>query len=305
MVVKTNKNTLMKQVLIGKIAPPSLSSSDPRGGYVTTWDGRAKLGLGPGGVKYNVRVGDPCLDWPESEYLEPGVSLMGVDDGPGTSPMSGSGTSIAFLKLSNVGNLVTIITGDAKGSKGIITGKGGIGATGSHLQAWFPTENLEKMSTGDRVKVISEGVGLTIEEWDGRLFNTSQNFFEALKPKLTKGVLELPVSKIIPIHAMGIGVGGSSAETGGWCIQSNPPHLVEELGLKDLKFGDLVALTDALMSYGKGYYKGAVTVGVITTGGSEVAGQGPSVMAIATSKKGYIKPRVDSGANLAQILKLG
>ncbi|MBN1683337.1 DUF4438 domain-containing protein [Candidatus Bathyarchaeota archaeon] len=301
--IKTNKDTLMKQVLIGKIAPPSLSSSDPRGGYVTTWDGRAKLGLGPGGIKYNIKIGDPCLGWPESEYLEPGVSLMGLDDGPST-PRSTSGTSIAFLKLSNVANKVTIISGDGKGSIGIITGKGGIGVTSSHLQSWFPTESLEKMCTGDRVKVVSEGVGLAIEGWEGRLFNTSPKLLESLNPKLSDGILELPVSKIIPIHAMGIGVGGSSPETGGWCIQSNPPHLVEDLGIKNLRFGDLIAIKDALMHYGKGYYRGAITIGIITTGGSEVAGQGPSVMAIAASKKGFIKTRVEPDANLVKFLEL-
>lgn len=63
---------------------------------------------------------------------------------------------------------------------------------------------------------------------------------------------------------IGIGVGGSSAESGNWCIQSNPPHLVEKHGYGDLRIGDIVACNDVLMDYGKGYYKGAVTVGVVT-----------------------------------------
>ncbi|MQY83227.1 DUF4438 domain-containing protein, partial [archaeon] len=129
-------------------------------------------------------------------------------------------------------------------------------------------------------------------------------FFDSLEPELNGDVLELPVAKEIPVIAMGMGVGGSSAESGGWCVQVSPPHLVEMLGLGDLRFGDLVACKDALMSYGKGYYKGAVTVGVVTTGESQIAGQGPSVVAIASSKRGKIKPRVDVTANVAKYLKL-
>ena len=304
MAVKTNEKTLLRQVVVGRVAPPTLAGGEPRGGYVTTWDGRSKLGLGPGGVKLNVRVGDPCLGWPQTEYLEPGVALLGVDEKSDATGYSASGTGVAFLKLSCVGNPVTVLTGEAKGALGVVTGKGGMGHTGAHVQAWFPADALENLCTGDRVKVESLGPGLEVEGWRGRVFNVSPAFFGALKPRLAKGVLELPVAKVVPIEAMGYGVGGGSAETGNWCIQSNPPGLVEELGLGDLRFGDLVALTDALIDYGKGFYRGAVTVGVVTTGGSDQAGQGPGVMAVAASLEGCIKPRVDGAANVARLLKL-
>jgi len=295
---------MMKQVLVGKVSPPTLASGDPRGGYVTTWDGKAKLGLGPGGVKYNVKVGDPCLGWPHTEYLEPGVALIGFEEGSTSGPYTASGTGIAFVKLSCLGNKVTMINGDAKGAKGVVTGKGGMGGTSMHLQVWFPYDTLDKICTGDKVKVVSEGVGLEISGWEGRIFNLAPSLFEALNSTLTKDILGLPVTKIIPIKAMGYGVGQGSGETGTWCIQSNPPSLVDEIGISDLCFGDIVALTDALIDYGKGYYKGAVTIGVITTGGSDQAGQGPGVMAIATSLKGKIKPRLDKNANIAKLLKL-
>jgi len=43
---------------------------------------------------------------------------------------------------------------------------------------------------------------------------------------------------------------------------------------------------------------------VITIGGSDMAGHGPGVMAIAASKKGKIEPRIDPRANVARYLKL-
>jgi hypothetical protein len=103
---------------------------------------------------------------------------------------------------------------------------------------------------------------------------------------------------------MGMGVGGSSAESGNWCIQSNPPSLVEKYGYGDLKIGDIVACRDVLMDYGKGYYRGAVTIGVVTCGASDVAGHGPGVMALASSKKGYINSVLTQDANIAKFLEL-
>jgi len=80
--------------------------------------------------------------------------------------------------------------------------------------------------------------------------------------------------------------------------------LVEEMGLEDLRIGDIVACRDVLMSYGKGYHRGAITIGVVAFGASDQAGHGPGVFAIAASKKGNIKPRIDDKANLKNILKL-
>ena len=90
-------------------------------------------------------------------------------------------------------------------------------------------------------------------------------------------------------------------------LMGNDKEIPEHIAApnKDLKFGDIVALQDGLISYGKGYYKGAITVGVVTTGESHVAGQGPGVMAIASSKHGKIKTRVDPSANVAKYLGVG
>jgi len=60
--ISTNREKLMRQALLGKVAPPTmLVEGGLIGGYVTTWDGRPKIGIGIGGIKYNVRVGDPCM----------------------------------------------------------------------------------------------------------------------------------------------------------------------------------------------------------------------------------------------------
>ena len=298
MVVTTNEDKLMEQALLGKVTPPTmLVEGGLIGGYVTTWDGRPKIGIGVGGIKYNVRVGDPCLGWAEAEYLEPGVTLEGVDAKP-------TGLRVAFVKLSCLGNEIMVVDGEGKGAKGVVIGKGGTAATAGHVFAHFQGSDIERLNIGDKVRVRALGVGMKVDGFDGRIFNMSPLILESLGLELEGGALTVPAVKEIPAHAMGMGVGGSPAESGSWCVQTSPPHLVEELGLGDLRIGDLVACRDVLMSYGKGYYRGAVTVGVITTGGSDMAGHGPGVMAIAASKRGKIEPWIDPRANVARYLKL-
>ncbi len=298
-----NRDKLMRQALLGKVAPPTmLVEGGLIGGYVTTWDGRPKIGIGIGGIKYNVRVGDPCLGWAEAEYLEPDVSLFGVEAKAGESS---DGAGRAFVKLSCVGNEATVVDGEAKGARGVVTGKGGTAGTDGHVFAHFPEADMEGLNIGDKVRITAEGVGLEIERFDGRVFNMSPGFLESLGPEIDGGVLRLPAVKEVPSHAMGMGVGGAPAESGSWCIQTSPPHLLEGLGLGGLRIGDLVACRDILMSYGKGYYRGAMTIGVVTTGGSDIAGHGPGVMAIAASKNGKIEPMIDPRANVARYLGLG
>lgn len=255
-----------------------------------------------GGIKYNVKVGDSCFGWPETEYLEPGVSLVGTDEKPGVRMASSA--AMALYKLSCVGNEVAPIGGDGKGSKGVVTGKAGYASTTSKVFVHFSDEDLHKLTIGDRVRVKSEGVGLKIEGFEGRVFNMSPTFMESLGLDLLNGELVVPVVKEVPAYAMGSGVGGDPAETCHWCIQTCPPDLVTELDLAGLRIGDIVACRDILMSYGKGYYKGAVTAGIIAFGASDQAGHGAGVFAIASSKQGKIKPKTTPDANISKYLGL-
>lgn len=300
--LKTNKHRIIIQELLGRIAHPTLNSGGPSATvYVTTWDGRPKLAIGSGGIKYNVKVGDSCFGWPEAEYLDPGVAIIGIDERPGVR--TPAGTASALYWLSCLGNEVQALDGEGKGAKGWVTGK--VGYTGgSHVNAYFSDEDLEKLTIGDRVRVRAEGVGLQIEGFDGGLFNMSPSFLEALGLELKNDELVVPVVREVPAYAMGSGVGGSAAWSGHWCIQSNPPDLVKDLELETLRIGDLVACRDILMHYGKGYYRGAVTVGVVAFGASEQAGHGPGVFAITASKEGKIRPRIDREANVAKYLGL-
>lgn len=298
--IKTNKDKLIIQEVLGRISHPLGSGSPSSTNYVTTWDGKPKLGIGSGGIKYNVKVGDSCFGWPEAEYLEPGVSLIGVEV-PGARAGARAGT--ALYGLSCVGNEVQVMGGEGKGTKGVVTGKAGY-TGGQHVTAYFSDGDLQKLTIGDKVRIRAEGVGLKIEGFDGGLFSISPSFLESLGLELKNDELIMPVVREVPAYAMGSGVGGGSGLSGHFCIQSNPPELVKELDLESLRIGDLVACRDILMYYGKGYYRGAVTVGIVAFGASDQAGHGPGVFAIAASKEGKIRPKIDPEANVVKYLGL-
>jgi hypothetical protein len=299
--INTNKEKLLIQEVVGIVSHPTmLVDGGLIGAYVTTWRGEPKIGFGLGGIKYNVKVGDSCFGWPEAEYIEPGVSLKSLEEkslAPGQRALDRS-----FYQYSCVGNEVTVINGSAKGVKGVVTGKTGYAGIPYHVHAHFSSEDLRKINIEDKVRIITEGVGLKIEGFEGEVFNMSPKFLESLELELDNGILKMPVAVEVPAYVMGHGVGGDQAGLGHWCIQTSPPDLVKECGLEKLKIGDIVACKDVLMHYGKGYYKGAITIGVIAFGASDIAGHGPGVFAIAESKNGKLKPVIDSHANIAKYL---
>jgi hypothetical protein len=62
----------------------------------------------------------------------------------------GQGANAAFNVLSCVGNEAIVANGDAKGAKGVVTGKhGGI----EHVLVDFQPETLEKLMLGDKILV--------------------------------------------------------------------------------------------------------------------------------------------------------
>ena len=80
--------------------------------------------------------------------------------------------------------------------------------------------------------------------------------------------------------------------------------MVEEYGLDDLRFGDFVAILNADSTYGRHYYTGAVSVGIVVHGDSYIAGHGPGVTGLLTSRLGEIEPVIDAKANIADVLGL-
>jgi hypothetical protein len=56
--LKTNRDSLLELAAVGEITPTVV---DPT--YMTTWNGEPIVGMGRGGIVYNVKVVDSCFKW--------------------------------------------------------------------------------------------------------------------------------------------------------------------------------------------------------------------------------------------------
>jgi len=291
--LRTNVDRLVKLSVIGEVVSPTVSGAV----YRISADGEPVILPGTRGITYNVRVGDLACGW-MGDHVEPGVSLENrVPDS-----RNPQGQSRALNVYSCVGNESVVVKGDAKGEKGVVVGKhGGI----EHVMVDFPPDVLERLVIEDRVMIKAYGVGLKLLDIpEVKVYNMSPRLLKAIDPQIKDGKLQVPVTHKVPAAVMGSGLGRNQALSGDYDITLFCEETVDEYGLGDVRLGDLVAIMDADQSYGRIFRRGAVSVGIVSHSDSCIAGHGPGVTTLFTSKTGLIKPVVDSGANVARFLGL-
>jgi hypothetical protein len=284
---------LVKMSVMGEVASPVVGRSV----YNVSATGTPLVLPGVGGITYNIRVGDLACGW-EADHVEPAVSVENKEN----DARYGQGANAAFNVLSCVGNEATVVSGDAKGAKGVVTGKhGGI----EHVLVDFKPETMEKMMLGDKVLVKAFGVGLKLLDFpDVKVMNIDPAFLKALKPKAEGDKLKVHVTHMVPAAIMGSGLGANQTFSGDYDIQLFDEKVIEQYGLEDLRLGDLVAIIDADHSFGRIYRQGAISVGIVVHCDCVTAWHGPGVTTLFTSSTGKITPVIDAGANIAKLLKL-
>ncbi len=290
--MRTNEARLVKISVLGEVT----SAWKREYVYTISPEGEPLVLPSVGGITYNVRVGDSAIDW-EADHVEPGVSIR--------SPMKlreREAGNDALNILACIGNEAIVVSGDAKGSKGVVVGKhGGI----EHVLVDFDWKILEKLVPGDKILVKAYGVGLKLlDHPDVKVFNMDPGFLKRIGIKEDGEVLEVPVTHIIPAEIMGSGLGADNVYRGDYDIQLFDERIVRKYHLEDLRLGDLVAIMNADHSYGRIYRTGAVTIGIIIHTRCVSAGHGPGVTTLMTSRKGSIRPVIDPDANIAKILGL-
>jgi hypothetical protein len=291
--LRTNLEKLVKISVMGEVASPVVGRSV----YNVSATGTPSVLPGVGGITYNIRVGDLACGW-EADHVEPGVSVENKEN----DARYGQGANAAFNVLSCVGNSAVVVTGDAKGTKGIVTGKhGGI----EHVLVDFQPEAMEKLVLGDKVLVKAFGVGLKLLDFDDvKAMNIDPSFLKVLKLKGQGEKIEVPVTHMVPAAVMGSGLGANQTFSGDYDIQLFDEKVIEQYGLEDLRLGDLVAIIDADHSFGRIYRQGAITVGIVVHTNCVTAGHGPGVTTLFTSATGKIIPQINPQANIAKLLKL-
>ena len=283
--IKTNKENLVMQSVGGKVHSPIVSSP-----YRISREGEPMIFPATGGICYNVKVGDSCMKW-VGDHIEPGVSVRNENVAENT----------AMMLLACIGNTAKIVSGDAKGATGFVTGgHGGI----EHTLVYFDDETLEKLSLDDKILIKAYGQALKIENFeDITCMNIDPELLEKFNIRISdEGCLEVPVVTEIPTYLMGSGVGSSTAFSGDYDIMTGDKEVNEKYGIDKLRFGDLVLLRDCNNCFGRDYLKGSITIGVVVHSDCIKAGHGPGVTTILSCPTSKIKGRIEKNANIAYYL---
>ncbi len=290
--LRTNKDCLVMISVQGKVSNPVR-----RAAYTVTYDGKPIVVPGVGGITYNIRVGDKAFGW-EADHVEPGVSTVVNEEKRDAPP------NYAYNTLTCVGNQARVVSGDAKGAVGVVTGHhGGI----EHVLIDFDKETLEKLCIEDKILIKAYGQGLKLLDYpEIKVFNLDPSLLEKMIIKeRNKDTIEVPVTCEIPAKLMGSGLGAASVASGDYDITTADKKMVERYKLDRIRFGDIVVISDADNSFGRSYKEGAVSIGIVVHSDCVIAGHGPGVATLLTSPAGKIKFRIDEDANIANYLHLG
>ncbi|MHB1192365.1 MAG: DUF4438 family protein [Longimicrobiales bacterium] len=276
--VRTNKDRLLTIAVRGTVAPSHIPNF-----YQTTWDGKAKVALGIGGINYELKLGENVFGWAAADRATMGVAAIG--------------DQTSWNTFASVGNEVTILGGDAKGDTGVVIGK-----FADYVLLHFEDETLDKLTIGAALQVKASGIGLAFDGYDDVFIRgISAETVERIDIEEDDGRLEFPVVKEIPADLISHGH-GKNVHYGNWNIQTSYAPDIEKYGLDELRFGDLVFLKDVQADYGRGYYKGGATIGIICSSPSDLSGMGIGVTPIISSRFDRLAFRIDPTANIAKYL---
>lgn len=276
--MKTNESQLVMLSLQGNISHPSTK------GYYVGYDGQGRILPGTGGITYNYKIGDPCMNL-VGDHVEPGVSIKNMDDKQNN----------ALQNFSCIANSVRILNGPAKGAIGYITGThGGV----EHAFVYFDANVLEQLDGSETMLIKGYGQGLKLLDFPNiTIMNIDPSLFKQLVT-IKQNKLHIAVTHVIPSFLMGSGLGSTSMQSGDYDIMTQDKDSNQIYNLDSLRFGDIIAIEDHYAAFGPHYQKGAYTIGVVVHSDSFSSGHGPGVSVILTTKEDDIDIEISDKANL-------
>jgi hypothetical protein len=277
--LNTNAQQLVAMAVAGVVSQPSLRPP----GYSPASDGRGVVLPGMSGIVYNVRTGDPAFGW-AADHVEPGVSIAAANEGQ----------DFALHYLACIGNEAVVTSGLATGARGILTGEH------ARMIVDFSSAAYEGLAVGDTVQIKAQGRGLRLIEYPQiELKKMSPKLLESMHIEaIDRKTIRVPVAMELPVRVMGSGAELNS-EYVDQDLMSGDRRLMRELGLDQLRLGDLVAIRHADHRWGRSYRAGAVSIALCIHGDSVMTGHGPGIMTLMSSAEPAIEWVIDPEANIA------
>jgi Domain of unknown function (DUF4438) len=279
-----NHDDLVEMAVTGQISQPTMRPN----GYVHWPDGKAAVLPGMFGIAYNARVGDRAFGW-AGDHVEPGVSIAHPDEK----------SDFALHYLTCIGNEATVMTGHARGAKGIVTGEH------ARLLVDFAPDVLENLMIGDTVQIRAKGRGIALTDWPEIEFKkTSPALARAYGLRVENGQVICPVAMELPARIMGSGA-ELNAEYVDQDLMSGDRALMAELGIDKMRLGDLIAIRDVDHRFGRSYSRGMVAICLCIHGDSVMTGHGPGILTLITGPADKLGFALDPAANIETFAKVG
>jgi hypothetical protein len=248
-------------------------------------DGVLTVLPGQGGVVTGIGLGDTAGRW-TGDHVEPGASLGHPDPA----------ANHAIRRLACVGNPVEVLDGAAAGSRGIVFGKHGA------VLAMFAGHVLDRLAPGDWVRIDAQGIGLADDDFPELTYHScSPALLAAMAEKTDDSRLRIKVAAVLPSLAASAGIGMPAAMFNMDMNTSTSP--IAEM-TKDLRFGDIVAVTDQDHRFGRQHRKGWTMVGIVSHGAAAGGGHGLGLMTLLTAPSNRLTFDIGAQAQLGHLLPL-
>jgi hypothetical protein len=283
--LRTNESFLVEMAVMGNVSQPSLRYP----GYTMDASGVGRVWPGMSGVVYNARVGDPAFGW-AGDHVEPGVSIANPD----------AAAEFALHYLTCIGNRAVVTSGLAKGAEGIVTGEH------ARMLVDFPTQANDLICVGDPIQIFALGRGLMLSDFPQiELKKVSPRLLHSLRIEIVEGgkKIRIPVTMELPPRIMGSGAELNS-EYVDQDLMSGDRALMSELGIDQMRLGDIVVIPNADHRWGRGYRKGAASIALCIHGDSVMTGHGPGILTLMTTDEPIIEWVIDPTANIANYFQM-
>ena len=279
--LRWNVDDLVEMAVTGQVSQPALR----RGGYTPWPDGVGVMLPGMSGIVYNARVGDRAFGW-AGDHVEPGVSIA----------HSRESSDFALHYLTCIGNEAEVVSGLAKGATGIVTGEH------ARILVDFEPEVLEDMTIGDTIQIRTVGRGIRLADHpDIEFKKTSPTLAHALGLRAEGRKIHCPVAIELPPRIMGSGA-ELNAEFVDQDLMSGDRALMVELGIDQMRLGDLIGIRNVDHRFGRSYRDGWVAICICIHGDSVMTGHGPGILTLMTGPADLLDFEIDPSANIARTL---